>query len=187
MKKVGSEITELVRKAQGGNADAFGRLYSIYYKEMYSYACCVTGNAFAAEDAVSEAVCSAFKDIKALRKPESFKGWLFRILNAACRRQFNELHANLELNDEVDLGRNTDGGISNLDLSMELQAAIRILTPEERQIVFLKIMGEYKSREIADILEMPGATVRSKLARALAKLKTEIEENRKGGEDRETQ
>ena len=70
---------------------------------------------------------------------------------------------------------------------MELQAAIKILTPEERQIVFLKIMGEYKSREIADILEMPGATVRSKLARALAKLKTEIEENRKGGEDRETQ
>ena len=67
-----------------------------------------------------------------------------------------------------------DGGIDNLELSLDLKNAVKILTPQEREIVFLKILGEYKSREIADMLDLPHATVRSKLARALAKLRDEL-------------
>lgn len=179
------DVKALVKQAQKGDADAFGKLYSLYYKEMYSYACAVTGNASAAEDAVSDAVCSAFKQIKSLRNADSFKGWLFRILNISCRNQFNSLNLNIALDDTLETGRHDDGGIGNLELSMELQKAIKVLTEEEREIVFLKILGEYKSREIADILGLPGATVRSKLARALAKLREELESQEKGGADNE--
>jgi RNA polymerase sigma-70 factor, ECF subfamily len=176
-KGLANEVKELVKKAQNGDADAFGKLYGLYYKEMYSYACCVTGNAFAAEDAVSDAVCSAFKQIKSLRNADSFKGWLFRILNISCRNQFKSLNSHISLDDTLETGRHDDGGIENLELSLELQNAVKILTAEEREIVFLKILGEYKSREIAEILDLPHATVRSKLARALAKLRDELENN----------
>ena len=179
-----SDILDLVSKATQGDPDAFGKLYEIYSKEMYAYALCVTGNPHSAEDAVSEAVLSAFKQIKNLRKKESFKGWLFRILNAQCRRQYLAAGAHLSIEgvDPVSAG---DGGIDNLELSLDLKNAVKILTPQEREIVFLKILGEYKSREIADMLDLPHATVRSKLARALAKLRNELRNDGREANDDE--
>ncbi len=173
-------MSELVRLAQGGDTDAFGELYKLYYKEMYAYACTVTGNVTAAEDAVSEAICSALRQIKSLRNPDSFKGWLFKILNVCCRNQFNELNKNLELEENL-THSSYDGDIDNLELSLDLKNAIRILTEEEREIVMMKLIGEYKSREIAETLGLPDATVRSKLSRALIKLREHMTDDRKGG------
>ena len=81
-----AQIKELVTLAKNGDADAFGGLYEIYYKDMYCYACYVTGSESLAQDAVSDAVLSAFRQIKTLRKAEAFKGWLFKILCASCKR-----------------------------------------------------------------------------------------------------
>ena len=79
-----AQINELVTLAQNGSAEAFGELYELYYKEMYCYACCVTGSETLAQDAVSDAVLSAFSQIKSLKKAQAFKGWMFKILCAAC-------------------------------------------------------------------------------------------------------
>ena len=84
------QIDELVTLAKEGSAEAFGELYELYYKEMYCYACCVTGSESLAQDAVSDAVLSAFKQIKSLKNAKAFKGWLFKILCAACKRYYTE-------------------------------------------------------------------------------------------------
>ena len=81
-----AQISELVTLAKNGSAEAFGELYEIYYKDMYCYACYVTGSESLAQDAVSDAVLSAFQQIGSLRKPAAFKGWLFKILCASCKR-----------------------------------------------------------------------------------------------------
>ena len=178
------DINHLVSLAKNGSAEAFGELYSLYSKEMYCYACSVVGDPVLAEDAVSEAVLSAFKEIGSLRKTESFKGWLFKILNAACRKQYKQLNQDIPLDDEI---RIETGGardeIGQLELSMSLREAMKILSAEEKEIVLLRIVNEYGSKDIAEMLNIPDSTVRSKLKRALEKLRKHMTETKGGGYD----
>ncbi len=180
-----TQINELVTSAKSGNAEAFGELYELYYKEMYCYACCVTGSEILAQDAVSDAVLSAFTQIKSLKKAQAFKGWLFRILCAACKRYYTDSqkqNSMVSLDDENG-GYGEPASFESLELSYEMKCALNTLSVEEREIVLLSVLGGYKSHEIAGILDCPSSTVRSKLKRALKKMRTEIdgENSRKGG------
>ena len=180
-----TDVKELVVLAQGGDADAFGELYSLYAKEMYCYACSMVKNPDLAQDAVQEAALAAFKGIKNLRNADSFKGWLFKILNAACRNEFKKSVEVLPLDDDADhndeSGETDGGGIDKKELSMELAEALDILTGEEKEIVMLRVVSEYGSREISEAMGIPDATVRSKLKRALEKLRRFIESKEGGG------
>lgn len=167
------QIDELVTLAKEGSAEAFGELYELYYKEMYCYACCVTGSESLAQDAVSDAVLSAFKQIKSLKNAKAFKGWLFKILCAACKRYYTESEKKKSMVylDDEDGGFTEPVSFESVELSIELRSALDALSAQEREIVLLSVLGNYKSHEIADILDCPSATVRSKLKRSLKKLR----------------
>lgn len=175
-----AQIDGLVTLAKEGSAEAFGELYEIYYKEMYCYACCVTGSESLAQDAVSDAVLSAFKQIKSLKNAKAFKGWLFKILCAACKRYYtdNEKKKSMVYLDDEDGGYTEPASFDSIELSIELKRALEDLSAEEREIVVLSVLGNYKSHEIAEILDCPSATVRSKLKRSLKKLRVAL-----GGEE----
>lgn len=180
-----AQINELVTLAKSGNADAFGELYELYYKEMYCYACYITGNEIIAQDAVSDAVMSAFQQIKSLKNAKAFKGWLFKILCAACKRYYteNEKKKSLVYLDDENRGNDEPAGFDGIEISLELRTALEELSHEEREIVLLSVLGNYKSHEIADILDCPPSTVRSKLKRSLKKLRESLsgENKKKGG------
>ncbi len=148
----------------------------MYKNEMYRYACIVVGNADAAEDAVMDAVLEAFKNLPNLRKAESFKGWLFKILNMSCRKHYREFNNELPLNEQVDIYESDSGGIEQAELSMELEQALSVLSPDERQIVMMRAVSGIGSLEISETLGISHATVRSKYSRALAKLKNILDE-----------
>ena len=169
-----AQINELVTLAKKGDADAFGKLYEIYYKEMYLYACCVTGSEDLAQDAVSDAVLSAFEQIESLKNPKAFKSWIFRILCAACKRHYteNKKKKTLVYLDDENGGNNEPITFGGMELSLELKKALDTLSCEEREIVLLSSVHKYKSHEIARILDCPSSTVRSKLKRSLEKLRT---------------
>ena len=178
-----AQINQLVTLAKSGNADAFGELYELYYKEMFCYARYVTGDEELAKDAVSDAVLSAFRQIGSLKKNEAFKGWLFKILCASCKRQYTE---NQHKNALVWL--DGDDGVEKYPLppdgteeQIALREALAILTHEEREIVILSTLEEYKSHEIAQMLGIKAVTVRSKLKRALKKMRDFLDDNGKGG------
>ncbi len=172
-----AHINELVTLAKNGDTEAFGELYEIYYKEMYRYALCVTGSRELAQDAISDTVYSAFRQIGSLKKTEAFKGWLFRILCAACKRNYTENRQKTALvylddgeNDETEPGETYD-----FDISIDLRNALNSLSDEEREIVTLSAIGNYRSHEIAKITGYPASTVRSKLKRALKKMRDRLE------------
>ena len=171
-----AHINELVTLAKNGDAEAFGELYEIYYKEMYRYALCVTGSHELAQDAISDAVYSAFRQIGSLKKTEAFKGWLFRILCAACKRCYTESRQKntvIRLDDEA-IDGNEPAEIFDFDISIDLRNALNALSEEEREIVTLSAIGNYKSHEIAKITGYPASTVRSKLKRALKKMRDRL-------------
>lgn len=176
-----TQINELVAQAKSGSAEAFGELYELYYKEMYCYACYVTGSELLAQDAVSDAVLSAFRQIKSLKNEKAFKGWIFKILCAACKRHYTDnqkTKAFVYLDDE-NSGFTEPASFESVELSVELRSALDDLSIEEKEIVLLSVLDNYKSHEIAEILDIPPSTVRSKLKRSLKKLRDNL--NGKGG------
>ncbi|HRT82186.1 MAG TPA: RNA polymerase sigma factor, partial [Oscillospiraceae bacterium] len=118
----------------------------------------------------------AFEQIKSLRKPEAFKAWLFKILSNTC---------NKHIGDKVRQRETVlyDDGLGGLALVealpaediMDLKQAFTVLDPIQRQIVLLCVVEGYKSREVAQMLSSTPGTVRSKLARALKKMREELE------------
>lgn len=169
-----NEITNLVKKAQCGDANAFGDLYELYAKDMYRFAFFYTSSSFLAEDAVGDAVLAAFEKIGQLKKAESFKPWLFKILFVCCTKKQKEKSKALKLvalSEVQNLSAKPKDYIKNL----ELQKAMETLKDEERQIVVLSFALDYKSEEIGEILSMKPTTVRSKLSRAAAKIRKELE------------
>ena len=76
-----------IKKAKQGDAAAFANLYRQVYEDLYRFALYTLKNKADAEDVVSETVVDAFATIKKLRKEESFKSWIFRILYYKCKEE----------------------------------------------------------------------------------------------------
>ena len=156
---------ELVRRARRQDASAFARLYEEIYKDLYKFALYTLKNPHDAEDVVSDTVMDAYAGIKGLKKEESFRAWIFRILSNKCRRKLKE-YVNKTTEFPGELG---SGGQDFVEDSM-VRAAFARLSDEERMIIALHLFGGYKSREIGEILHMHDGTVRSKESRALKKM-----------------
>ena len=84
------QYLELVRQAKHGSTDAFASLYQEVYEDLYRFAVYVLQDPADAQDAVSETVTDAFASIGQLRSEQAFRGWIFRILSAKCKRRRKE-------------------------------------------------------------------------------------------------
>lgn len=169
------QYLELVRRAKHGSADAFADLYQEVYEDLYRFAVYTLKNSVDAQDAVSETVADAFASIRRLRKEEAFKGWIFKILSAKCKRKLKEYaDKTLELSDE--LGEQLAAPDISPDAAEHIQVRMLYweLTPEERMIIAMHVFAGYTSREIAKQLHMNENTVRSKESRALKKMKEKL-------------
>ncbi len=167
-----SDITFLVEKAKQGDSHAFAALYDFYKEDMHRFALYMMKSNADAEDAVQEAVLCAFKSIGKLKKSESFKSWLFKILSNKCKTMLISSGKNAEVlvfdGAEYLLSRDDDNVSA---LGCELAEALSSLTPPDGQIVLLSVIGGFTSDELADIFGLTPSTVRSKRKRALEKLR----------------
>ena len=168
------DITRLTARARAGDAEAFGELYDQHAAGMYRYALYILGSQCAAQDAVQEAALSAFRSVRSLRDPESFRAWLFRILANQCKRQLrgNYTAQTVSLEDQFAELAADD---APLGLALELRQSLAALPGAERDVLLLSILEGYNSNEIGRILGLPPGTVRSKRSRALARLRKEIQ------------
>lgn len=163
-------ITNLVIKAKEGNIEAFGILYETYSKDMYRFALYYLGSPTLAEDCVSECVLSAFQKIGTLKKPASFKSWLFKILYNCCNKALTE---KIRARETVELSSLTDLCREESDQSeiISLKSSLEKLTEEEKAIILLTYTAGYTSKEIGKMLHLKDSTVRSKLMRSTEKLR----------------
>lgn len=118
-------------------------LYAQIYKDLYRFAVCTLQNLHDAEDAVSETVLDAFAQIGSLRKPESFKSWMFAILSVKCRKKIQDYgKAGMELTEDL---MRTEADLSE---QLDVQEAFQRLSKEERMMLALKLFAGYSSNEI---------------------------------------
>lgn len=174
-----SMITEItVKQARAGDKMAFQMLYEAIYKDMYRFAYYMLQNKEDAEDAVSDAVYDMYKGIAGLKNSDSFKTWAMRILSIKCKLKQKEYISkrNDEAQDvsELDIvsGQNVEGQVV---LKTDIMKAFDTLDDEEKMIVVSSAVAGMSSDEVGSITGLKSATVRTKLRRALAKLKTRLE------------
>ncbi len=171
------KLKEVFSKENYDKGKVFNELYSLLWLDLYKYAVYTLGNHEEAEDAVQDAVALAYDNFEKLKNKEAFKYWVFKILSNCCKKKLRGIIWNRKTSpiyDIFDLSEEdkTDQMMESLDLYNEITK----LKSDERMILNLSIFGGYKSNEISEILNFPEGTVRSKLHRALKKLKGNIGE-----------
>lgn len=176
----------LIRDAQSGDLEAFNRLVLAYQDLVYNTAYRVMGEGHSAQDATQEAFISAFKKIKRFRGG-GFKSWLLRIVTNACydelRRRKRRPSASLEdlepvLGDEeadsygslATQQENPESAAERGELVRAIQDCLNRLPEEFRVVAVLTDIQGYAYQEAAEIIGSPLGTVKSRLARARARL-----------------
>lgn len=162
--------------------------------DLLSGALHMAGNRSDAEDLVAETVVRAWSHRRDLRERERFRGWLFRILRncflSECRKKrprpeevplpeeaddapsfsiFEQLHQPFLLWSTSPEEQFLDGLLKE-----DLQRALDGLPEPYRTVVFLADVQGFAYAEIADALEIPVGTVRSRLARGRGRLQQEL-------------
>lgn len=168
------DFTASVRRAQAGDAGAFAELYSLVYKDLYRIALLNLNNQHDASDVVSDTVLEAYTTISKLRDEKAFKAWIIKILTVKIknkRKEYKEINNFRE--DVDDLSDAEEAAVSKeIDFgSIEVMDGFKQLSEEERMVLSLSVVSGYKSEEIARMFGTNANTVRSKVARAKARLK----------------
>lgn len=168
------DFTASVRRAQAGDAGAFAELYSLVYKDLYRIALLNLNNQHDASDVVSDTVLEAYTSISKLRDEKAFKAWIIKILTVKIknkRKEYKEINNFRE--DVDDLSDAEEAAVSKeIDFgSIEVMEGFKQLSEEERMVLSLSFVSGYKSEEIARMFGTNANTVRSKVARAKARLK----------------
>ena len=166
----GEEMKAYVLLARNGDTAAFCKLYELYYKDMYRFAYYMLGNPADAEDAISETVLDAFSGIKGLKKPESFKSWIFKILSTKCKRQQAVYATNRQyVKDDADLTALAKEDRSYADI-LDVRSAFLTLSEMEKHVISLLVFAGLTSRETAKLIGSPEGTIRSLKSRAITKM-----------------
>lgn len=175
---------QLVVQAQDGDRTAFGRLAVSVGDRLYAVAYRMLRDSDLAQDAAQEAIVLIWRDLRALRDPERFETWAYRILVRTCYREIRRRRSLVpegRVLSDASVGDHATA-IANRD---ELERAYRRMTTDQRAVVTLQYYLGMTHPQIADVLDIPVGTVGSRLhaaKRALrAALDAEARTTRVGG------
>lgn len=111
-------------------------------------------------DAIQETILAAFEGIGELREPKYFTTWLTRILINKCREKIRE-KSRLILVEKFPESLTEDAAYENV----EWKEALSCLDEKYRLILMLYYVEGFRTEDIGQMLDIPGATVRTRLAR----------------------
>jgi len=166
----------LVERAQIGDREAFDALVAASLDRCYAIAYRILRDTGRAQDATQQAYLSAWRDLPALREPDRFEAWLRRLVVRACYAEADRERrwtAGVRLIPS-DTAAVADAATALADAD-ELERAFRHLKPDERAVLVLHHYLGYQLTEIAETLEIPAGTARSRLHNATRRLRAAIE------------
>lgn len=167
---------DLVIRARQGDQRAFEALAERHYGRLQRAAVGILRDVHAAEDATQEALVSVWRDLRTLRDPDRFEGWSYRILVRECHAQVRRIPRTVS---EADLPLLAEpaavdayGSVLHRD---ELERGFRQLPIDQRAVVVLHHLLDLPLERVAEALDIPVGTVKSRLSRAMDGLRCAIE------------
>jgi RNA polymerase sigma-70 factor (ECF subfamily) len=166
----------LVERAQAGDREAYEQLARTSARRLFLVASRILRDTDAAEDAVQGALIAMWRDLPALRDPDRFEAWTYRLVVRQCHN-----HARRERRIGVHVGdlsrdmRASGDDFVEVTLRDQLGRAFDSLSSEHRTVVVLHHLVGLPIAEIAEILDVPYGTVGSRLHHAMRALRASLD------------
>ena len=173
----------LIARAVRGDSAAYEEIVQRYQQVAFRTAYVITGSAPDAEDAAQEGFVKAYRALGRFREGAGLRPWLLKIVANEARNRIRSTGRRQQL--ELRLIQGTRPGAAATsaeavavasDERRRLLAMVNALGDEDRLVIASRYFLELSGEETAAALGIPEGTVKSRLSRALARLRTRVEE-----------
>jgi RNA polymerase sigma-70 factor (ECF subfamily) len=170
--------SSVVRLAAAGDETAFARIIELHHEDLIRVAYLVTGEVELAHEAVQSAWLLAWRKLGGLRDDSRLKPWLVTVAANEARQLVRRRRRRRLVEIPVEeLGPDLEPEAAehaDRDELLDLLTALRHLDPDDRAILAMRFAAGLTSDEIGRATGMSAPGVRSKVARALARLRREL-------------
>ena len=163
----------LVRRYLGGERDAAGGLVDRYQKRLFNVALRMLGNAQDAEDVTQTVFLNAFVKLRTYDPRYRFFSWIYRM---TVNESLNVLKRRKRIVTLEDIPVPGAGPDRATEVEDRVGKALMQLKPDDRAVVVLRHFVAFSYEEIADVLEIPIRTVKSRLFTARERLRLTLRE-----------
>jgi len=181
---MGRSDEELVEACQAGEASAFDVLVGRWEDRIRGAAYRVLGSEEEARDVAQEAFLKAYRGLAGFKREARFSSWLYQIATNLCRDRLRRrrTRATVSLEEMEETGGaiaetrpRADERLLQDDLARVVRRAIEALAEEQREVLILKEYEGLTFLEIAQALDVPVSTVKTRLYRGLGQLRQRLE------------
>ena len=178
---------ELVRRAQGGNDEAFEELVRRYERKVYNIAYRMMGNPEDASEALQDAFLRAYRFLKKFEFKSSFYTWLYRIATNVCLTKLRKRKSPVVMSLDEPVGSDSDIPLDIPDykynpvkmyqqreLREALQDAVDALPTDYRTVVVLRDLEGLSNEEVSKVLNLSVPAVKSRLHRGRLVLREKL-------------
>ncbi|MDR3702152.1 MAG: sigma-70 family RNA polymerase sigma factor [Candidatus Sulfopaludibacter sp.] len=174
--------SSLVARCLRGDEPAWEELVRLHTRKVYGLCYRFTGSGSEAQDLTQEVFLRVFRTVRTFRSTEgSFATWLARVTRNLLidhyrrtrqERVTDSIEEQLPMIEEVGAAAavRPDAALAGQEASRILKATLQKLSPDLREAVILRDLQEMEYREIADVLQIPEGTVKSRINRGRAEL-----------------
>jgi RNA polymerase sigma factor (sigma-70 family) len=166
---------QCVTRAQRGEGRAFSELVARYQDRVYRFLLRLVRSPDDARDLTQDTFMRAYQSLDRWRPDALFRTWLFRIARniAFDRLRRDKLVEFVELDEDAEIPGSDPGPEAIVETAQRyrmLEVALDHLPAEQREILLLREIEQMSYDEIAQVLDLPAGTVKSRIARARAAL-----------------
>ena len=168
-----------IQAARNGDQAAFGQLVIKYQKRVYALTVRMCPTPELAEEAAQETFLSAWQGLPFFRGDSAFSTWLYRLASNACvdllrkegRHQWPSLDDEAVSAEVPDTRPTPEAAAEQKELRAQIEAGLRTLSPEHREVLILREIQQLSYDEIADALSLDLGTVKSRISRGRRQLR----------------
>jgi RNA polymerase sigma-70 factor (ECF subfamily) len=182
---------ELVARSVGGDTESFNQLILRWERPIYALAYRVIGREEDARDVCQETFLRAFRALRGFKGQAKFSSWLYRIALNLCRdwirrerrapvAQAPEGVDLLDLAAEREPSESIETLVARHEMSRAVAKAMALLPEEQRTAIILKEYHGLTFQEIADLLDCPLSTVKTRLYQGLSVLRRALSQDGMG-------
>jgi len=166
----------MVEQAIGGDRAAFVALATGAYDRLFGVARLILRDDDRAADATQEALTAAWLHVRAVRDPDRFDAWLYRLtVHASYREAARRRHRSMEIDvAPIDVADERDAA-AEVVAKDQIERAFRRLSAQQRAVLVAHHYLELSDGEAAAVLGIPVGTMKSRLNRATQALRAAIE------------
>ena len=161
----------LVLRSQAGDHDAMDRLLQSHQDSVFRYLTRMLGNRADAEDALQMTLMQVVRKIRWLRNPSLFRPWIYRVSSRMAYRILRSRQKNHEVSNDGELQSvavQEHSESPDADLLECIPDWLDRLTANGREVLILHYMNGFTTEQIAEILQIPAGTVKSRVSYALS-------------------